>query len=110
MSKTIEASPNGPAGDIIRAVRSLSSEQKVVLKALAEVFSPYEGFTYRGFKSLSERTMIRKARVRVVTRQLARKGLAEYAKGLFNEDGQVAGAGYSVTALGNVVAQVISES
>lgn len=109
MTKTNEPSPNGPAGDIIRAVRGLSSEQQVVLKALAEDFSPYEGFTYKGFKSLSERTMMRKARVRVVTRQLARKGLAEYAKGLFTADGQVAGAGYSVTTLGNIVAQIISE-
>lgn len=109
MAKTNEPSPHGTAGDVIRAARGLSNDQQVVLKALAESYSTYEGFNYTGFKSLSAHTMMRKARVRVVTRQLARKGLAEYAKGLFTEDGAVAGAGYSVTTLGNVVAQVISE-
>lgn len=109
MAKENEPSPHGMAGDVIRAARALTQDQQVVLKELAHGFCEHDGFNYRGFTVLAKRTMMRRARVRVVTRQLTRKGLAEYAKGLFTEDGQVAGAGYSVTALGNIVAQIISE-
>lgn len=36
-------------------------------------------------------------KVRIYVRSLARKGLAEYVRGLFTEDGEVAGSGYSAT-------------
>lgn len=41
--------------------------------------------------------------VRRACRSLARKGLAEYHRGLFNMDGEVAGSGYCCTPEGKTV-------
>lgn len=38
--------------------------------------------------------------VRRACRSLRRKGLAEYVRGLFNEDGMVAGSGYCISTEG----------
>lgn len=51
------------------------------------------------FKSLTGDGMDIKA-VRGACRSLARKGLAEYHRGLFNDDGMAAGSGYGITAEG----------
>jgi len=51
------------------------------------------------FKSLAGDGLDIKA-VRRACRSLARKGLAEFHRGLFNEDGQVAGSGYGITSDG----------
>lgn len=106
--KTNDKSPHGLAGDSIRAARALSSDQQTVLKALAHGHSDW-GFNFRGFRHLVEATGYKRQRLRVVVRQLARKGLAKYSSGLFTEDGKVGGSGYSVTTMGNIVAQIISE-
>lgn len=41
-----------------------------------------------------------RAGVRRACRSLARKGLAEYHKGLWTEDGEPAGAGYCISKVG----------
>jgi hypothetical protein len=38
--------------------------------------------------------------VRRIVRQLARKGLAEYYRGLFTDDGMLCGSGYCITKSG----------
>ena len=63
---------------------------------------------YYGFLPITEHVKMDFKRVRVITRRLARKGLLEYRSGLFTEDGEVAGAGYTVTAKGRAVAQIIN--
>jgi hypothetical protein len=50
-----------------------------------------------------------RAQVRRWVRQLARKGLAEYHKGLWTEDGTPAGAGYGLTMLGAATLELLHE-
>lgn len=38
--------------------------------------------------------------VRRIVRQLARKGMAEFYRGLFNDDGMLCGSGYCITPSG----------
>lgn len=45
--------------------------------------------------------------VRRVVRQLARKGLAEFYRGLFTDDGMLCGSGYCITKSGR---QALSDS
>ena len=102
-------SPHGMAGDALRAARSLTSDQQTVLRALCEAYDTEWGFNYRSFRYLAKATMMNSKRVRVVVRQLARKRLAEYACGLLDVDGKVAGSGYAATLLGNIVARIITD-
>ncbi len=109
MKKTAEQpSRHGLAGDILRAAKAIETNQhqKVVLLALA---ASDEHFNFKGFRALARATMLDRNRVRVVVRQLARKGLAEYSSGLFTEDGEVAGSGYAATQMGRTVAAIINE-
>lgn len=52
------------------------------------------------FAPLVSRTGYDRRTVRRYVRQLARKGLAEYHRGLCTEDGEFAGAGYCITTEG----------
>lgn len=57
-------------------------------------------FGYSCFRALARRTRLSIRVVRRACRSLARKGLAQYARGLTTEDGEMAGAGYAATDLG----------
>ena len=57
----------------------------------------YEGFGFLCFASISRDTHLPRRIVRRACRSLARKGLAEYGRGLFTEDGAMAGSGYAAT-------------
>jgi predicted transcriptional regulator len=59
-----------------------------------------ELFGYLSFKSIAKRSGLDIKHVRRTVRSLARKGLAEYGRGLWTEDGQVAGSGYCITDAG----------
>ncbi len=52
------------------------------------------------FKPIMSATELDRKTVRRTVRALARKGLAEYFRGLWSEDGQPAGAGYCITRAG----------
>lgn len=52
------------------------------------------------FKTIQKYTGYDRRTVRLHVRRLARKGFAEYAKGLWTEDGYPAGAGYCITEAG----------
>jgi hypothetical protein len=75
---------------------ALKDNQELVLRHLAgmqpEVYWPFSALTYR--------TKLTRAQVRLACRSLRRKGLAEFRAGLWTEDGEPAGAGYSATTLG----------
>lgn len=96
---------HGSAAIIIRGARLLTNPEHKVLKALVSWYD-FLGFHYVDFRTLSRQTKMRRRIVRLVCRALARKGLAEYSNGLFNDDGRVAGAGYAATAEGKVVCEV----
>ena len=72
------------------------NEQKV-LEYLASEYE--EGMAYY-FTSIEEGTKLDRKTVRRSCRSLTRKGLAQFVRGLFDDDGKVAGSGYSVTLQG----------
>lgn len=76
-------------------------------KALAALVEYYEE-QYACFSTIASDSGIDQDRIRRTVRSLARKGLAEYAKGLWTEDGEPAGSGYRATKLGRELASSIA--
>jgi hypothetical protein len=77
---------------------SISGREMQALNALA---GSYGGdFDCLRFSAIAKRAAIDPKHVRRSVRALARKGLAEYVKGLWNEDGEPAGSGYRCTEAG----------
>jgi hypothetical protein len=72
-------------------------------KALAAMADYYEE-QYACFATIASDANLDPKCIRRTVRSLARKGLAEYAKGLWNDDGEPAGSGYRATKLGREVA------
>ena len=71
-----------------------------VLEVLAIYTRPHAEMCY-GFKPIADYAEMQDVReVRRIVRHLARKGLAEYHKGLFTEYGELAGSGYCITPQG----------
>lgn len=77
---------------------SISEREMKALNALAGVFGA-DG-DYLNFEGVARRSGLDPKHVRRTVRALARKGLAEYGKGLWNDDGEPAGAGYRCTVAG----------
>lgn len=79
---------------------SVSEREMKALNALAGICEEH----YLNFKSIARRSGLDLIHVRRTVRALARKGLAEYGKGLWTEDGEMAGSGYRATAAGRTAA------
>jgi hypothetical protein len=77
----------------------LSRNEQAALVALHEVFHHGEPWALT-FKGTAARSGLPLHQVRRTVRALARKGMAQYMRGLMTEDGEVAGAGYVCTADG----------
>jgi RIO-like serine/threonine protein kinase len=75
---------------------SQEREQKILL-ALSEGSEDYGHYP---FDFLTKRTGIERRQVRVDVRRLARKGLTVFGRGLWNDDGELAGSGYAITQAG----------
>lgn len=103
-----EPSRHGPAADLIIAARTIKGDQATLLKEFNACYE--EDMCFLNFSRLAVATMLPRNRVRRFVRQLARKGLVVYGKGLWTEDGRPAGAGYACTKQGHIVALIISES
>jgi DNA-binding IclR family transcriptional regulator len=88
------------SADTVPLVPSISEREMQALNALAGI----EREHYLNFKAVARRSGLRFEYVRRSVRALARKGLAEYGKGLWTEDGELAGAGYRATAAGRAAA------
>lgn len=67
-----------------------------VLKALEETSDEW----IMPFDPIAHETKLDRRIVRLSCRRLARKGLAEYRKGLWTDEGLPAGAGYMITKNG----------
>lgn len=77
-------------------------KRRKVLEVLDELAKGdwLEGSCYFGFKTISKASGLDRKEARRIVRHLARNNLAEYAKGLVTEDGELAGAGYRITEAG----------
>ena len=74
----------------------VSANEWRALQVLADGYNE-SSFYFRG---VAQESGLPLKIVRRIVRSLARKGLAEYNRGLFNDDGQVAGSGYGCTRAG----------
>jgi hypothetical protein len=73
----------------------LTASQSRERKILATLATAGEDYGYFNFNSLSRRTGIERRQVRIDVRRLARKGLTQYGKGLWTDEGDLAGSGYA---------------
>lgn len=94
---------------------TLSDNQLKVLRALAERYDQTgwgENEVPR-FRTLAKELKIEERLVRLASRALTRKGLAEYVRGLIftqgDKEGMLAGSGYSCTKTGFEVVERIDE-
>jgi DNA-binding MarR family transcriptional regulator len=76
----------------------ISEREKACLTYLLTLYGYDQDCTY--FRYIAKNTGLEERQVKRSVRSLARKGLAEYVRGLFDEDGFVAGSGYRATELG----------
>ena len=76
------------------------NEVKVLAYLVDELGTLWDEKAFTGFANIVQSTGLELKVVRRSCRSLRRKGLAEFMRGLFNEDGEVAGAGYSNTEAG----------
>lgn len=80
------------------ALCTIGPQETRALKALAAY---YHGSGYCVFfREISRKSKLTKHQTRRAIRSLARKGLAEYHRGLFDDDGKVCGSGYCCTVAG----------
>lgn len=66
-----------------------------------------EEFGCLSFRTIARRSGVQRDLVRRVTRALARKGLAQFHRGLWTDGGEPAGSGYGLTALGSAALDLI---
>lgn len=76
----------------------LTPNELSVLKVLRQARDSYLDFCYMDFRAICRRTKLNRATVRRACRSLARKGYAQYGKGLWNDQGTPAGSGYAATS------------
>jgi hypothetical protein len=78
-------------------VMKINENEQKVLEHLASEYE--EGRAYY-FSAIEGATKLNRKVVRRACRSLARKGLTEFVRGLFDGDGMIAGSGYSATLQG----------
>jgi len=75
---------------------TISERERLCLEYLAEIYHEEEmNCTY--FCTIAKETGLTERQARRSARALARKGLAEYVRGLIDQDGMLAGSGYMAT-------------
>ena len=77
----------------------MTEDQRKCLEALGDQTAPNAEMCMP-FAPLMQHTGLDRKTVRRNVRALARKGLAEYFRGLWTEGGEPAGAGYCITTAG----------
>lgn len=86
----------------------LSDMQAKCLHALASGTAPHGEMCWP-FRPIEEATGLPRKDVRRSVRALFRKGLAEFHKGLCNEDGYFAGSGYCISLVGLKVTETLRD-
>jgi len=107
----VKAHKLGAGADALRQARLLIRlpESQKVLGGLVEIFEENNEFYFTSFASLAVRVELPPNKVRRIVRHLARRGLVEYQRGLFNQDGDLAGSGYGLSTLGRVVWNILNK-
>lgn len=77
---------------------NINEHEQKVLVFLADEFHG-EGYGF-GFASIMQETGLDRRLVRLACRSLKRKGMTEFYRGLWTEDGEPAGSGYGATKAG----------
>ncbi|MGB3042513.1 MAG: hypothetical protein WBB98_04945 [Xanthobacteraceae bacterium] len=83
----------------------LTEAQRREQRILAVLAEAGEDYGYFGFDSLSRQTQIERRQVRLDVRRMARKGLTKFDKGLWTDEGELAGSGYAITPAGRSALQ-----
>lgn len=108
----------GPGMDIVLTAKRLKEASKhyetmkrhvKVLACFVEARDAYSDFYFRSFKSIAKELHCEISEIRRSARYLARRGLAEYQKGLFWKNGSVAGSGYAATSAGSAVLRLLED-
>jgi DNA-binding MarR family transcriptional regulator len=82
---------------------NINDDERRVLTVLLDA-NGYEGFDFCNFSFLCNETRLERKTVRRACRSLTRKGLAEFSRGLWNDEGP-AGSGYAATTAGKKAIQ-----
>ena len=82
-------------------MEKLSENQLKVLRVLGKHYNSEYNCLYMRY--IAKETGLEFRVVRLAVRALARKGLAEYHRGLFGDDGMVAGSGYCASYEGAMI-------
>jgi hypothetical protein len=77
---------------------NLNSNEVKVLAALASVGGD---FGVLSFRAIGRRVRLARTAIRRACRSLRRKGLSEFHRGCWTEDGEPYGSGYAATKAGN---------
>ena len=83
----------------------MSPNQKAVLIALATYYGIDTDFCVMSFATLASRSGLDRKLIRRTVRALARKGFAQYERGCWTDDGDMAGSGYRCTTEGYAYAE-----
>jgi RIO-like serine/threonine protein kinase len=62
-----------------------------------------EDFDFLPFSTVESRTGLARRTVKLIVRRLSRKGVTRFGRGLFDDDGCVAGSGYGLTNVGRKI-------
>jgi len=83
----------------------LTDHEAAVLEALAARHNISADTSYLHFGMIEERTGLDRGQVRDASRALAARGLAQFSRGLWTDDGTPGGSGYAITEVGHLVAE-----
>lgn len=86
----------------------MKTSHRKVLEALNEEGCNIVDWNYLTFATIAGRTKLDRQEVRRIARHLARKGLTEYGRGLWTEDGEPFGSGYRITEAGAAALEAVS--
>ena len=96
--------PLGAGAEAIHLAKRLKNPEHVaVLLRLAE---PEVGY-YITYDNVAKATGLTHKRAKHIVRWMIRKGLAEYCRGLFDDEGKVCGSGHAASSMGRVVATLL---
>lgn len=88
-----------PDRSAVMSVPNLTEKHRKVLRCLADDYSS-DGMGFSGFAAIMAETKLDRRDVRLACRHLTRKGLAQFGRGLWTEDGEPRGSGYAATRAG----------